>query len=131
MQMEEAVAMKTIKMVFSVGREIKQSTRLGHGHWSHCTSRGIRKPSYTTYRAYLGRQSHILYVYIMTATWKSENHRSYMKPPSNSSLNTRLQTYVHQRAPAIGSLRFFRVSSSSSWPLLLRKPALPEPCQTW
>lgn len=54
--------------------------------------------------------------------------RSYMKPPSNSSLNTRLQAYVHQRAPAIGSLRFFRVSSSSSWPLLPRKPALPEPC---
>lgn len=53
MQIEEAVAMKTVKMVFSVGREMKQSTRLGHGHWSHCTSRGIWKPSYTTYRAYL------------------------------------------------------------------------------
>lgn len=53
---------------------------------------------------------------------------SYMKPPSNSSLKTRLQAYVHQRAPAIGSRRLFRVSSSSSWPLLLRKPALPEPC---
>ncbi len=55
MQIDEAVAMKTVKMVFSVGREMKQSTRLGHGHWSHCTSRGIWKPSYTTYSAYLER----------------------------------------------------------------------------
>lgn len=62
--------------------------------------------------------------------WKTENHRSYMKPPSNSSRTTRLQAYVHQRAPAIGSLLLFRVSRSSSWPLLLRNPALPEPCQT-
>lgn len=53
MQIEEAVAMKTVKMVFSVGREMKQSTRLGHGHWWHWTSRGIWKPSYTVYRAYL------------------------------------------------------------------------------
>ena len=51
--MEEDVAMKTVKMVFSVGREMKQSTRFGHGHWSHFTSRGIWKPSYITYRAYL------------------------------------------------------------------------------
>lgn len=60
MQIEEAVAMKTVKMVFSVGREMKQSTRFGHGHWSHCTKRGIWNPSYTTYRAYLERQRHVL-----------------------------------------------------------------------
>lgn len=43
--MEDEVAMKMVKTVFSVGREMKQSTRFGHGHWSHCTRRGIRKPS--------------------------------------------------------------------------------------
>lgn len=68
-------------------------------------------------------------VWIVT-THSSVVDRSHMKPPSNSSLNSRLHAYVHQRAPAIGSLRFFRVSSSSSWPLLPRKPALPEPCHT-
>lgn len=55
--MDEDVAMKTVKTVFSVGREMKQSTRFGHGHWSHCTSRGIWKPSYITYRAYLETQT--------------------------------------------------------------------------
>ena len=45
--------MKTVKTVFSVGRETKQSTTLGQGHWSHWTSLGIWKPSYNTYRAYL------------------------------------------------------------------------------
>lgn len=55
------------------------------------------------------------------------NRRFYMNPPSKSSRNTRLQAYVHQRAPAIGSLRFLRVSNSSSWPLLLWTPTLPEP----
>lgn len=67
MQIDEVVAMKTVKMVFSVGREMKQSTRLGHGHWSHCTSRGIWKPSYTTYRAYLETQ--ISYHQTTTAIW--------------------------------------------------------------
>lgn len=136
MQIEEAVAMKTVKMVFSVGREMKQSTRLGHGHWSHCTSRGIWKPSYTTYRAYLWGQRRVTYGVrrrgMVTPHQQygrpGRKSESYMKPPSNSSLKTRLQAYVHQRAPAIGSRRLFRVSSSSSWPLLLRKPALPEPC---
>lgn len=113
MQMEEAVAMKMVKMVFSVGRETKQSTRFGHGHWSHCTSRGIWKPSYTTYRAYLQRQIQVL-LCVLTTLSNMINPSSHMKPPSNSSLNTRLQAYVHQRAPAIGSLRFFRVANSSS-----------------
>lgn len=54
--MEDDVAMKMVKTVFSVGRDMKQSTRLGHGHWSHCTSRGIQKPLYITYKAYLERQ---------------------------------------------------------------------------
>lgn len=51
---------------------------------------------------------------------------SYMKPPSNRSLNRRLKAYVHQRAPDNGSLLFLRVSNSSSWPLLLKMPTLPE-----
>lgn len=130
MQIEEAVAMKTVKTVFSVGRETKQSTRLGHGHWSHCTRRGIWKPSYTTYRAYLAIQG--CTVCVLTPNQsdygqrEQSNPTSYMNPPSNIILNTRLQRYVHQRAPAIGSLLFFRVSSSSSCPLLLSTLARPE-----
>lgn len=132
MQIEEEVAMKTVKTVFSVGREMKQSTRLGHGHWSHCTSRGIWKPSYITYRAYLERAETGIMVWgeQISNIAGRDQLRSYMNPPSNNRRNTRLQAYVHQRAPAIGSRRFLRVSSSSSWPLLLRMPTLPELCGT-
>lgn len=57
---------------------------------------------------------------------ENQNPTSYMNPPSNSILNSRLQRYVHQRAPVIGSLLFFSVSSSSSCALLLRMLARPE-----
>lgn len=74
--------MKTVKMVFSVGREMKQSTRFGHGHWSHCTKRGIWNPSYTTYRAY------------QAAGVRPPEGASYWESPSPQSLQVFLLAFA-------------------------------------
>ena len=135
MQMEEAVAMKTVKMVFSVGREMKQSTRLGHGHWSHCTSRGIWKPSYTTYRAYLGTKRHAPCAYAKLGPWRTERktesqglHESTFKQqPDHQAEEVRPPEGASYRQPLLLQrlqlflLTLVAVESSSARTLLYRR----------
>lgn len=79
------------------------------------------------------RKSHTGHTWRGNVWWLEQRHRcggmelrSYMKPPSNSSLNRRLKAYVHQRAPDMGSLLLLRGSRSSSRLLLLKMPTLAE-----